>query len=165
MAAQYNLKGKNDTRSLAAFGQVGFEITPTLKLDVGGRYTTSKSTNVVDIRQYGLPLSSIQTVKSDNVSYKVSLGWEATPTQYFYGFVASGFRPGGLNLPVGLGNPGTVRPRNDHLVRGGLEGHLRRWSPAHHADRLLQPLQELPGHHRLSDVPDLRHRAQRPIRP
>lgn len=130
VAAQYNLKGKNDTRSLAAFGQVGFEITPTLKVDVGGRYTTSKSTNVVDIRQYGLPLSSIQTVESDNVSFKVSLGWEATPTQYFYGFVASGFRPGGLNLPVGLGNPAPFGPETITSFEGGwkgtfADGHLR----------------------------------------
>jgi iron complex outermembrane receptor protein len=105
VGAQYNLKGTNKTRSLAAFGQVGFNFTDTLKLEVGGRYTASRSTNDVDIRQYGLPLLSDQTVKSDNFSYKVSLGWEASPTQFLYGFVATGFRPGGLNLPVGLGNP------------------------------------------------------------
>ncbi len=130
VAAQYNLKGTNKTRSLAAFGQAGFNFTDTLKLEVGARYTDSRSTNLVDIRQYSLPLVSDQTVKSDNVSYKVSLGWEATPTQYFYGFVATGFRPGGLNLPVGLGNPAPFDPEKITSFEAGwkgtfADGHLR----------------------------------------
>ena len=130
VAAQYNLKGYNKTRSLAAFGQLGFEITPALKLEAGGRYTDSRSTNLVDIRQYGLPLVSDQTVTSDNFSYKVSLGWEATPTQYLYGFVATGFRPGGLNLPVGLGVPPPFGPEKVTSYELGwkgnfADGHLR----------------------------------------
>ncbi len=97
---QYNLKGKNLTRSLAAFGQVGFKVTPTLNLEVGARYTASRSINHVDVRQYGTAIRTDQKTTSDDVSYKVSLGWEASPTQYLYGFVATGFRPGGLNVPV-----------------------------------------------------------------
>ncbi|MGN6497474.1 MAG: TonB-dependent receptor, partial [Tsuneonella sp.] len=130
VAAQYNLKGYNKTRSLAAFGQLGFEITPALKLEVGGRYTDSRSTNLVDVRQYGLPLVSDQTVESDNFSYKVSLGWQASPTQYLYGFVATGFRPGGLNLPVGLGVPPPFDPEKVTSFEAGwkgnfADGHLR----------------------------------------
>ncbi|WP_305096384.1 TonB-dependent receptor [Croceibacterium aestuarii] len=130
VAAQYNLKGYNKTRSLAAFGQVGFQITPALKLEVGGRYTASRSTNLVDVRQYGTPLLSDQTVKSDNFSYKASLGWEASPTQYVYGFVATGFRPGGLNLPVGLGDPPPFKSEKVTSYEAGwkgefADGHLR----------------------------------------
>jgi iron complex outermembrane receptor protein len=69
-------------------------------------------------------------VKSDNFSYKVSLGWEATPTQYLYGFVATGFRPGGLNLPVGLGVPPPFGPEKVTSYELGwkgnfADGHLR----------------------------------------
>jgi iron complex outermembrane receptor protein len=99
--AQYKLQGSNPTRSLAAFGQIGFAITPNLKIDAGVRYTSSQSTNHVDVLQYGAYLRDDETVKSDNVSYKVSLGWKLSPDQYLYGFVATGFRPGGLNVPVG----------------------------------------------------------------
>jgi iron complex outermembrane receptor protein len=105
VAGQYKLQGRNPEQSLALFGQMGFKITPNLTLDLGGRYTNSKTTNYVDILQYGLLLPAQQTAKSDNFSYKASLGWAITANQYLYGFVATGFRPGGLNVPVGLGTP------------------------------------------------------------
>ncbi len=110
-AAQYKLQGTNPTRSLALFGQVGFNITDTVKIEAGGRYTASRSTNHVDVLQYGTYLRDDQTTKSDNFSYKVSLGWDASPHHYLYGFVATGFRPGGLNVPVGLGLPDPFKPR------------------------------------------------------
>ncbi|RYD66137.1 MAG: TonB-dependent receptor, partial [Sphingomonadales bacterium] len=52
-ASQYKLQGNNLTHSYAAFGQLGFNITPSLKLEAGARYTESKSTNEVDVIQYG----------------------------------------------------------------------------------------------------------------
>lgn len=109
-SAQYKLQGTNPTRSLAAFGQIGFNLTPRLKIEAGGRYTASRSTNHVDVLQYGTYIRQDQTVKSDNFSYKVSLGWKAADDQYLYGFVATGFRPGGLNVPVGLGLPAPFEP-------------------------------------------------------
>src|SRR3569623_1358774 len=99
-ACHYQLKGTNPERSLAVFGQRGFNISDSLQLEVGGRYTGSRSTNHVDVMQYGLYIRDAQTTKSDNFSYKVSLGWKVSPDNYLYGFVATGFRPGGLNVPV-----------------------------------------------------------------
>lgn len=122
-AAQYKLQGTNPTRSLAAFGQIGFAITPRLKLDAGIRYTASQSTNHVDVLQYGTYIRQDQQVKSDNVSYKVSLGWKASDTQYLYGFVATGFRPGGLNVPVGLGNPAPFEPEEVTSYEAGWKAN------------------------------------------
>jgi iron complex outermembrane receptor protein len=48
---------------------------------------------------------SSQSRSSNDFSYKASLGWEVSRDHYLYGFVATGFKPGGLNVPVGLGNP------------------------------------------------------------
>ena len=129
-ANQYKLQGRNPTRSLAVFGQVGFAITPKLKLDLGGRYTTSRTTNHVDILQYGTYLPTDQSFNSDNFSYKASLGWELTPNQYVYGFAATGFRAGGLNVPVGLGTPAPFGPEKVQSYEGGLKstfagGHIR----------------------------------------
>lgn len=146
----YRLKGQNPERSLAVFGQLGFNITSNLKLEVGGRYTASRSTNHVDVQQYANPVYSPlavppyyyisgytpvlirddQTVSSDNFSYKVSLGWKVSPSQYLYGFVATGFRPGGLNVPVGLGLPAPFEPEKVTSFEGGWKanfagGHLR----------------------------------------
>ena len=107
---EYRLEGINPNRSLAVFGQLGFAITPQLKLELGGRYTASRSRNDVDVLQYGTPIVAEQTTKSDDFSYKASLGWELNRDHYLYGFVATGFKPGGLNVAVGLGNPDPFGP-------------------------------------------------------
>jgi iron complex outermembrane receptor protein len=122
-AAQYKLQGTNPTRSLAAFGQIGFNLTPSLKLEAGGRYTTSRSTNHVDVLQYGTYIRADQTTKSDNFSYKVSLGWKASEDQYLYAFVATGFRPGGLNVPVGLGLPAPFEPEEVTSYEAGWKAN------------------------------------------
>ena len=127
-ACKYQLKGTNPERSLAAFGQLGFELTDSLKLEVGGRYTESRSTNHVDVMQYGLYIRDDQTIKSDNFSYKVSLGWQASPDQYLYGFVATGFRPGGLNVPVGLGQPAPFKPEKVTSFEAGWKAN---WAGDH----------------------------------
>ncbi|MGN6375353.1 MAG: TonB-dependent receptor [Sphingomonas sp.] len=121
-AAVYSLQGRNPERSFAAFGQVGFKITPNLKIEAGGRYTASQSTNHVDVMQYGTYIRDDQRVKSDNFSYKVSLGWKVSESQYLYGFVATGFRPGGLNVPVGLGNPAAFKPERVTSYEAGWKG-------------------------------------------
>ena len=129
----YDLEGTVPKRSLAVFGQVGYSITPELKVDVGGRYTDSRATNHVLIRQFGFFVTpDEQTTKSDNFSYKVSIGWEATSHHYLYAFVATGFRPGGLNTPD-LTTPTPPPPFGPEKVRSFeagwkatlLDGHLR----------------------------------------
>jgi iron complex outermembrane receptor protein len=122
-AAQYKLQGTNPTRSLAAFGQIGFNLTSNLKIEAGGRYTASRSTNHVDVLQYGTYIRADQTTKSDNFSYKVSLGWKVSEDQYLYGFVATGFRPGGLNVPVGLGLPAPFEPEEVTSYEAGWKAN------------------------------------------
>jgi iron complex outermembrane receptor protein len=123
----YDLQGTNPERSLAAFGSVGYAITPDLKLDVGGRYTASRSTNHVLIRQFGAFVTpDEETTSSDNFSYKVSLGWQLNPSHYLYAFVASGFRPGGLNTPD-LTTPVPPKPFGPETVtsfEGGWKANL-----------------------------------------
>lgn len=104
-ASEYRLQGTNPNRSLAAFGQLGFAITPALKVELGGRYTASRSVNHVQILQFGTPINAEQKTKSDNFSYKASIGWAANRDHYLYAFVATGFKPGGLNPPVGIPAP------------------------------------------------------------
>lgn len=96
----YSLQGTNPTSSLAAFGQLGFNITPALKAELGARYTSSRTRNDVDVLQYGTPILDQQSAKFHDFSYKASLGWTINPDHFLYAFVATGFRPGGLNVPV-----------------------------------------------------------------
>ena len=120
----YQLYGRNPERSLAAFGQVGFAITPDLKLEVGGRYTDSRTTNYVNVQQYGALLSDTQTARSHNFSYKVSLGWKLDSANYLYAFAASGFKPGGLNVPVGLGTPAPFVPETVQSFEAGWKNNF-----------------------------------------
>lgn len=123
-ASEYRLQGTNPNRSLAIFGQLGFAITPQLKLEAGGRYTASKSVNHVDILQFGVPIDAEGKTKSDDFSYKVSLGYEATPDHYVYAFVATGFKPGGLNVPVGIAAPGSFGPETVTSYEAGWKGNF-----------------------------------------
>ncbi len=123
-ACKYQLKGRNPERNLAVFGQVGFNVTDNLKIELGGRYTASRSINRVDVMQYGAYIRDDQTVKSDNFSYKVSLGWKASKDQYLYAFIATGFRPGGLNVPVGLGLPAPFEPEKVTSYEAGWKGNF-----------------------------------------
>ena len=129
----YDLQGTVPKRSLAAFGQVGYDIVPGLKFELGGRYTTSRATNHVLIRQFGsIVIPDEQSTKSDNFSYKASLGWTVNPEHYLYAFIATGFRPGGLNTPD-LSHPTLPEPFGPEKVRSIeagwkatlLDGHLR----------------------------------------
>ena len=118
----YSLQGTNPTRSLAAFGQVGFDITSSLKAELGARYTASRTTNHVDVMQYGTYILDEQAAKFHDFSYKASLGWTINPEHYVYGFVATGFRPGGLNVPVGLGQPAPFDSEKVQSFEAGWKG-------------------------------------------
>ncbi|NWG52859.1 MAG: TonB-dependent receptor [Hydrogenophilaceae bacterium] len=102
---EYVLDGTNPKNSWAVFGQAGYDLAPGLELTVGARYSYSDTTNNIFVMQYGLPLTQNQSAEFSNLSGKVALNWEVNDDNFLYGFVATGFRPGGLNVPVGLGPP------------------------------------------------------------
>ena len=100
-------------------------------------------------------------LKSYNLDYKASLNWTVNDDNFLYGFIATGYKPGGLNVPVGFGPPcRSVRRRVMNYEAAGrrrfFDGHLRTTDR-----RLLQQLQQLPGHDRLSALSDVRLRGQR----
>ena len=75
------------------------------ELQVGARYSDHKTTNHINVNQYGLPLTQDQSASFSDTSGKVALNFEVNDHHFLYAFVATGFRPGGLNVPVGLGPP------------------------------------------------------------
>lgn len=102
---EYSLEGTNPKTMAAVFGQISFDLTDSLELQLGARYSSAKTTNHVDVLQYGTPILAQQTAEFDDWSGKVSLNWTVDEHNFLYAFVASGFRPGGLNVPVGFGTP------------------------------------------------------------
>lgn len=101
----YVLSGTNVRENTAFFGQISYDLTDGLQLQVGARYSDHSTENDLDINQYGLALTQQQRETFSKVSGKVALNWTLNSHHFLYAFVATGFRPGGLNVPVGFGEP------------------------------------------------------------
>jgi iron complex outermembrane receptor protein len=123
-ATEYVLDGTNPKQTSAVFGQMGFALSERLELQVGGRYSRSRTSNDIAIRQYGTPLASVQTARYANFSGKLALNWAATDDQFLYAFAATGYRPGGLNVNVGLGLPD---PFDEEIVTSYEAGWKSNW--------------------------------------
>ena len=129
-STEYRLQGTNPESAYAGFGQLSFQFPHGFQVQIGGRYTSAKTTNHVQINQFGTPLSDDQSVKYTNTSGKLSLNWTIDPNNFVYAFASTGFRPGGLNVPVGLGTPSAfgAEKLQDYEVGYKLtsfDGHLR----------------------------------------
>jgi iron complex outermembrane recepter protein len=107
-ATEYKIEGSTPYASWAGFGQVGFKVTDDLQIQLGGRWSSNRVHNDVPILQYGTALLANQTAKSYSFDYKASINWTLNEDQFLYAFVATGYKPGGLNLPIG-----TVAPYNN----------------------------------------------------
>ena len=53
----------------------------------------------------GLPIIADQTASFSDLSGKIAVNWTVNDQNFLYAFAASGFKPGGLNVPVGFGVP------------------------------------------------------------
>lgn len=104
-ATEYRFSGDTPRRTTAVFGQVAYRLTEALKLAVDARYSKTRHALNLDILQFGLPLTQRQRVNFEGLSGKVALDWTLGTQDFVYAFVASANRPGGLNVPVGLGTP------------------------------------------------------------
>jgi iron complex outermembrane receptor protein len=128
--SEYVLQGTNPKNTYAVFGQVAYDLTDRLELEVGARYAHSTTENNITVSQYGTPIAQHQNAEWSNLSGKVSLNWTIDDHNFLYGFVATGFRPGGLNVPVGFGVPAPFDEENVTSYElgwksGWFDGQLR----------------------------------------
>jgi iron complex outermembrane recepter protein len=126
----YTLSGTNVRKNTAFFGQLSFDLPAGLQLQLGARYSDHSTENDIDINQYGLPLTQQQDETFSNVSGKATVNWTVNDHHFLYGFVATGFRPGGLNVPVGFGEPAAFKEEEVTNYEigwkaGWADGHLR----------------------------------------
>jgi len=126
----YLLDGTNIRKNAALFGQLSFEMAHGFELQIGARYSDHSTENDININQYGLALTQQQEEEFTNTSGKVTLNWTVNDHHFLYAFVATGFRPGGLNVPVGLGEPEAfdeeeVTNYEIGWKAGWADGHLR----------------------------------------
>jgi iron complex outermembrane receptor protein len=127
---EYLLQGTNPKTNFAGFGQVSLNLPKGVQLQFGGRYSATETTNHVQILQYGLPIVDEQSADYHNFSWKAALNWTVNADNFLYAFAAVGYRPGGLNVPVGIGQPAAFDQEKVTEFEGGwkatmLDGHLR----------------------------------------
>lgn len=110
-ALDIEIVGVNPKTALAAFGQVGYELTDGLQITAGARWSRTTSANdavaraIVD--NVGVPITPvvlISLVQKDktinkNLDWKVALNWTVNPDHFLYAFVSTGTKAGGLNGP------------------------------------------------------------------
>ncbi|MBS0296939.1 MAG: TonB-dependent receptor [Proteobacteria bacterium] len=128
--SEYRLQGTNPTKNAAVFGQISWNLTDALQIQLGGRYSSASTANHVTVLQYGTPIIDEQSAKYHNLSGKLSINWTVDQHNFLYAFAATGYRPGGLNVPVGLGQPAPfdsekVQEYEAGWKAGFFDGHLR----------------------------------------
>ncbi len=100
-------------QQIAPFGELGFEITPSLKGAIGLRYVSARSSELVDsggFYSYGLPASYTVNEKFSATTPKFSLEYALNPSTNLYTTIAKGFRLGGPTGPVPAFQPNGPPP-------------------------------------------------------
>ena len=93
-----------NTESLAAFGQLTFDVTSALRLVAGGRYTREDKKQLTSTASGGLPgpvqppLSAPFTgnLSFEKFTWKAGVEFDAGPASLVYANVATGFKSGGF---------------------------------------------------------------------
>ncbi|QTC89911.1 TonB-dependent receptor [Brevundimonas goettingensis] len=95
------LDGENPKTTAAGFGQISYDLTDALELQVGGRYTRS---TVENNAKFAAPLLGLALVQNDRYEEdaftgKIALNWTLDDNNFLYAFYARGHKAGGLNGP------------------------------------------------------------------
>ena len=102
--------------SWAVFGQIDYHLIPTFDVSLGGRFsgTAQHSQTIYGCCVLYGPTRSLGEVNSNDhdALYSVAPRWRPTDNTMVYGRIATGYRPGGANIPVpGIaGLPNTYQP-------------------------------------------------------
>ncbi len=133
--------GKNPNETKAIFGQVSFELPHDFELQVGLRESSVRSSNhaIIGITQFHLAIPDNQTEAASKLTGKVALNWKLDPDNFLYAFVATGFKSGGLNVPLSFTLPPTFGPETVTDYEAGwkstwLDGHVKTQLGAYYND-------------------------------
>jgi iron complex outermembrane receptor protein len=123
------LSGSNPNTDLSAFAQGTFNLPAGFQIQLGGRYSATTTENRVGTVIYGFPLPDLQSASANNFSYKAALNWNVNDDNLLYAFLATGFKPGGLNLPGPFGLPAPFTPETVTDYEAGwkssfFDGHV-----------------------------------------
>jgi iron complex outermembrane receptor protein len=100
--AQFVLDSRSTQRLVGVFGQVGYQITPKLQLQIGGRYSFDEGNGSGTLQLAVAPGFKITLPQNGHYaaqtpSGKVALNWQINPKNFAYIFFARGYKEGGIN--------------------------------------------------------------------
>ena len=83
----------------AIFGALTFRFTPTLSLSAEGRYAEERITQSTQTFNEGAvaPAPNVVSATFKKFTPRITLSWQATPTNLFYAIYGEGQKPGGFN--------------------------------------------------------------------
>ncbi|WP_428149852.1 TonB-dependent receptor [Brevundimonas sp.] len=96
------LWGDTPKETAAVFGQVSYDISDRLQVQIGARYAHTTVTNddvYTTYPQFGIVLFQDQELEDEKLTGKITLNWKLDDDNFVYGFVATGHKTGGLNAP------------------------------------------------------------------
>jgi iron complex outermembrane receptor protein len=127
----YTFEGHTSNLDIAAFGQVAVKLGGGVEASLGGRWTETRSNNFGPYWYFGTEYSlNAPPQKSYNFSYKAALDWAIDDGNFLYGFVATGYTGGGLNVILSGGAPKSFGPVTDTNYEVGwkatdwFDGHV-----------------------------------------
>ncbi|RZJ46320.1 MAG: TonB-dependent receptor [Brevundimonas sp.] len=98
----YYIFGETPKETTALFGQISYDISDRLQVQLGARWSesTSRNENVyTTYPAFGLFLLQNDEVTAEKTTGKLSINYKIDENNFVYGFVATGFKMGGLNAP------------------------------------------------------------------
>lgn len=117
-----------DSQSYSFFGQLSWDITPTIELSGGARYSHDKKSQTIvnravgisrfPFRPEGVPLFASLT--DDNISPEVTLSWKPSPEHLFYAAYKTGYKAGAISTAALLFTSAT--PENVQIGAEKAEG-------------------------------------------
>jgi len=108
-----NTRVTQKQQQIAPFGEIGFDITPSLKGAIGVRYVSARSSEIVNdtaFFSYGLPPAYYTNEKFNATTPKLSLQYAVNDSSNLYTTIAKGFRLGGPTGPVPAYEPSGPPP-------------------------------------------------------
>ncbi|GAA0650317.1 TonB-dependent receptor [Brevundimonas lenta] len=98
----YYIFGETPKETQAVFGQISYDVSENLQIQLGARWSESTSTNdnvYTTYPAFGLTLLQNDEVTAEKTTGKLSVNYKLDDNNFVYGFVATGFKMGGLNAP------------------------------------------------------------------
>ena len=122
-----DLTDRQKSVSWAGFGSVKYELTPTLSLQAGLRYTRDKKdldSNPAALSPAIAALGTSASRKDSKPTGDVSAIYKVTPTTNIYGRVATGYRGSSVQPPTAFGGQSFAGQENTVSYEGGVKSDL-----------------------------------------